>query len=91
MYVALSTEDADPARVVGAFRALGLAGAEIVYLHGRGNLSFDKPEPDGPAVTSFVSDPRKPVPYTKRPIQGFDCTLKALSVEWARARSLFPD
>lgn len=44
-----------------------------LYLHADGDLSFDMAQADDPknAFKSYVSDPDKPVPYTKRPIMGF--------------------
>ena len=43
-----------------------------LYFADAGNLSFTKPESkDRNAFDSYVSDPAKPVPYTKRPIKGF--------------------
>ena len=44
-----------------------------LYLHANGELSFRIAQPSDPtdAFKSYVSDPDKPVPYTKRPIMGF--------------------
>lgn len=44
-----------------------------LYFHDGGRLSFDPPvSGDGDnAFSSYLSDPEKPVPYTKRPIMGF--------------------
>lgn len=42
-----------------------------LYLRAGGALDFDAPPADDSGVASFVSDPAKPVPYTKRPIMGF--------------------
>ena len=44
-----------------------------LYLHANGDLSFKIAQPSDPtnAFKSYVSDPNKPVPYTKRPIMGF--------------------
>ena len=43
-----------------------------LYFHSEGRLSFDSPQNDSiEAFDSYVSDPDKPVPYTKRPIMGF--------------------
>jgi len=40
-----------------------------LYLHGSGRLSFDAPA-DADGFDEFVSDPRSPVPYAPRPIDG---------------------
>ncbi len=40
-----------------------------LYFGPDGTLSFDKPEADGEASDSYVSDPAHPVPYRHRPIQ----------------------
>src|SRR5690606_22938898 len=43
-----------------------------LYLHADGALSFDKPtQNDETGFVEYVSDPSKPVPYSKRPIMGF--------------------
>ena len=39
-----------------------------LYLHGAGEASFDAPADTDEAFDSFVSDPRRPVPYRERPI-----------------------
>ena len=36
-----------------------------LYLHANETLSFDPPQSSGSAYDEFVSDPRKPVPYTE--------------------------
>ena len=41
-----------------------------LYLHAAGGLGFDKPA--AATVTSYVSDPAKPVPYTPRPVRFSD-------------------
>jgi putative CocE/NonD family hydrolase len=40
-----------------------------LHLAGDGRLSFDPPSPGGPAFDEYVSDPDRPVPYRRRPIQ----------------------
>jgi len=53
-----------------------------LYLHADGRLSFDPPaEGDAGAHESYVSDPAKPVPYSKRPIMGFWSPLKDSKVD----------
>lgn len=48
------------------------AVSKELYLHANGELSFDKPTPgDETGFVEYVSDPNKPVPYSKRPIMGF--------------------
>lgn len=42
-----------------------------LYLRAGGGLSFAAPPPDSRGFASYVSDPAKPVPYTRRPIMGF--------------------
>lgn len=39
-----------------------------LYLRASGEASFDAPSESGDAFDSFVSDPRRPVPYRQRPI-----------------------
>ena len=39
-----------------------------IYLHDGGKLSFEKPKAAGEAFDSYVSDPKDPVPYRKRPV-----------------------
>ena len=47
----------------------------MLYFHENGRLSFEKPSPLSPSRApdlqqdSYVSDPKKPVPYRKRPIE----------------------
>jgi putative CocE/NonD family hydrolase len=41
-----------------------------LYLRGSGRLSFEAPKAET-GYASYVSDPSKPVPYSKRPIMGF--------------------
>jgi putative CocE/NonD family hydrolase len=44
--------------------------AKRLYFHPNGKLSFDPPPASSqPAFDTFVSDPAKPVPYRKRPIE----------------------
>jgi uncharacterized protein len=44
--------------------------AKRLYFHPNGKLSFDPPPANSqPAFDSFVSDPARPVPYRKRPIE----------------------
>ncbi len=44
--------------------------AKRLYFHPHGKLSFDQPPASSqPAFDTFVSDPAKPVPYRKRPIE----------------------
>ena len=51
-----------------------------LYFHVRENLSFDPPSDKGQsAFDEYVSDPDKPVPYTKRPMPGF---WQGASAEW---------
>ena len=45
------------------------ARTRSLYLHANGSLSFDAPTSAG--SVAWTSDPRKPVPYSKRPIMGF--------------------
>ncbi len=43
-----------------------------LYFCESGKLSFEKPKSDSKTTfDDYVSDPAKPIPYTKRPIQGF--------------------
>jgi len=49
-----------------------LARDKRLYFHEGGKLSFSKPSKTGGAsADSYISDPANPVPYTKRPMQGF--------------------
>jgi len=51
-----------------------------LYFHADRYLSFEAPEGTGKAGhDSYVSDPAKPVPYTKRPMPGF---WQGASAEW---------
>ncbi len=44
--------------------------AKQLYFHPNGKLSFDPPPANSqPAFDTFVSDPARPVPYRKRPIE----------------------
>jgi putative CocE/NonD family hydrolase len=43
-------------------------GERALYLHDSGKLSFDKPAAKDEAFDSYVSDPKNPVPYRKRPV-----------------------
>ena len=44
--------------------------AKQLYFHPKGKLSFDPPPANAqPAFDSFVSDPARPVPYRRRPIE----------------------
>ncbi len=53
-----------------------------LYLHPEGKLSFDLPEEkEADIYASYVSDPAKPVPYSKRPIMGFWAPLKDSEVD----------
>ena len=46
------------------------AVTKALYFHADGRLSFDAPTAaDGKGVDRYVSDPAKPVPYRKRPIE----------------------
>ena len=47
-----------------------------LYLHANGELDWQKPAGGNDQFVSYVSDPAKPVPYSKRPIQGFWQGLK---------------
>ncbi|HVF46487.1 MAG TPA: CocE/NonD family hydrolase [Pyrinomonadaceae bacterium] len=40
-----------------------------LYLHAGGKLSFDKPNGNGEAFDTYVSDPTNPVPYRRTPIK----------------------
>ncbi|MBK8979228.1 MAG: CocE/NonD family hydrolase [Planctomycetes bacterium] len=55
-----------------AWPPTGLTTAVELFLRADGSLSFE-PLPDGAAggSVSWLSDPNRPVPYTKRPIMGF--------------------
>ena len=51
-----------------------------LYFHAKEGLSFDQPTDKGQsAFDKYVSDPDKPVPYTKRPMPGF---WQGASAEW---------
>jgi len=44
--------------------------AKQLYFHPNGKLSFDPPPPNSrPEFDTFVSDPARPVPYRRRPIE----------------------
>jgi len=43
-----------------------------LYLQGDFGLGFDKPSSAGTAVDTYVSDPKKPVPYITRPVHFAD-------------------
>ncbi len=47
-----------------------------LYLHADNSLSFEKPDQADDDFVEYVSDPNKPVPYSKRPIMGFWSGLK---------------
>ena len=54
-----------------AYDAWSPSGAfqkRALYLNANGKLSFDKPSGNGDAFDSYVSDPKNPVPYRKRPV-----------------------
>lgn len=51
-----------------------------LYLHPKGQLSFNKPQDSKEAFVEYISDPSKPVPYSKRPIMGFWSGLKGSEV-----------
>ena len=53
---------------------------EKLYLHPKGQLSFKKPQDSKAAFVEYISDPSKPVPYSKRPIMGFWSGLKGSEV-----------
>ena len=53
---------------------------ENLYLHSTGKLSFNKPQYAEKAFVEYISDPSKPVPYSKRPIMGFWSGLKSTEV-----------
>jgi putative CocE/NonD family hydrolase len=40
-----------------------------LYFRADGRLSFDRPTEDDRAFDSYISDPRHPVPYRRRPVQ----------------------
>jgi putative CocE/NonD family hydrolase len=40
-----------------------------LYFRDGGRLSFDAPKTPDPAFDSYVSDPRHPIPYRRRPVQ----------------------
>jgi putative CocE/NonD family hydrolase len=51
-----------------------------LYFHAKEELSFDQPTDNRySAFDKYVSDPEKPVPYTKRPMPGF---WQGASAEW---------
>ena len=51
-----------------------------LYFHAKEGLSFDQPTDNRySAFDKYVSDPEKPVPYTKRPMPGF---WQGASAEW---------
>jgi putative CocE/NonD family hydrolase len=51
-----------------------------LYFHSKEGLSFDQPtDKRQSAFDKYVSDPDKPVPYTKRPMPGF---WQGASAEW---------
>jgi putative CocE/NonD family hydrolase len=52
-----------------------------LYLEPNFGLSFDKPG-SGNAYTSYISDPAKPVPFRKRPIQPMGYTGELTWSEW---------
>lgn len=54
-----------------AWPPTGLTERRSLHLHADGRLDFAAPSEDTPAAVSWVSDPAKPVPYSKRPIMGF--------------------
>ena len=47
-----------------------------LYLHSNGVLSFDPVTQTASEFVEYLSDPKKPVPYSKRPIMGFWSGLK---------------
>ena len=53
---------------------------ENLYLHPKGQLSFNKPQESKDAFVEYISDPSKPVPYSKRPIMEFWSGLKGSEV-----------
>jgi putative CocE/NonD family hydrolase len=53
-----------------AWPPLALTEERLLHLHADGRLADEAPGEDGSAV-EFVSDPDRPVPYSKRPIMGF--------------------
>ena len=50
--------------------------ARKLFLHGDGSLRFKQAKPSDRGYVEYVSDPQKPVPYSKRPIMGFWSGLK---------------
>jgi uncharacterized protein len=50
--------------------------AKELFLHADGGLDWEPLVKSGEEFAAFVSDPAKPVPYSKRPIQGFWQGLK---------------
>ncbi len=55
-------------RAFDAWPAKGTAERSL-YFRENGRLSFDAPTADDRAADSYVSDPRHPVPYRRRPVQ----------------------
>ncbi|MEO2027311.1 MAG: CocE/NonD family hydrolase [Fuerstiella sp.] len=53
-----------------------LVSPRKLYLQADGTLSFDKANESKADFVEYVSDPNKPVPYSKRPIMGFWSGLK---------------
>jgi uncharacterized protein len=66
-----------------------------LYLRGNTRLSFDSPNSGDSAYDEYVSDPAKPVPYRKRPIQqmgyGGELTWSEWLVDDQREQSGRPD
>ena len=69
--------------------------AKPVYLRGNTKLSFDSPNSGDSSYDEYVSDPAKPVPYRKRPIQqmgyGGELTWSEWLVDDQREQSGRPD
>jgi uncharacterized protein len=69
--------------------------AKPLYLRGNTRLSFDSPNSGDSAYDEYVSDPAKPVPYRKRPIQqmgyGGELTWSEWLVDDQREQSGRPD
>ena len=64
--------------------------SRALYLHADGGLGFDVPTEDATGAVSWVSDPAKPVPYSKRPIMGFWSGLRgSRDPRFARAGKLW--
>jgi len=57
-----------------------------LYMHKQGGLSFEQPSGPGEAWDEFVSDPRKPVPYTKVITTGWEATYMAEDQRFAASR-----